>query len=100
VTALGPYKPKRACGSTPYRPPTPQPGRCGTFEVNDVKDINEAAAARKRRPPNRQPSTVFLVKLLPRPGSDGIRTLRRLLKILDRYHHLRCIDAREERSAP
>jgi hypothetical protein len=42
----------------------------------------------------------FIVQLQLRPGADGIRDLRHLLKILGRYHHTRCISARAISGAP
>jgi hypothetical protein len=45
------------------------------------------------------PSPVFVIKLRARPGDDGIRSLRAILKTLLRRHRLVCVDAREERAA-
>jgi hypothetical protein len=41
---------------------------------------------------------IFVIKLRARPGADGIRALRAILKVLLRRHRLVCIDAREEPS--
>jgi hypothetical protein len=46
----------------------------------------------------RPKSPVFVIRLRARPGSDGIRSLRAILKTLLRRHRLVCVDAREERS--
>ena len=40
-------------------------------------------------------SQVFMIELVARPGVDGIRALRALLKIALRTFQLRCIEARE-----
>jgi hypothetical protein len=40
-------------------------------------------------------SAVFRIELVARPGVDGIRALRALLKIALRTFQLRCIEARE-----
>jgi hypothetical protein len=57
--------------------------------------------SRQRRPANRQPATVFVIKLHSnRPAADNVRSLKWLLKRLLRGHQLRCVDACEERSAP
>jgi hypothetical protein len=42
------------------------------------------------------PATVFVIKLQAGPGTDSIRALRALLKILLRRFGLRCLSAREE----
>jgi hypothetical protein len=49
----------------------------------------------------RRPSgPVFVIKLRPtRPGADGIRGLRVILKSLLRRHGLRCTTAYEEQSS-
>ena len=53
----------------------------------------------KSRRPDRGP--VFVIKLRPiRPGSDGIRGLRWILKTLLRRRGFVCITACEESSAP
>jgi hypothetical protein len=43
---------------------------------------------------------VFVIRLRPAPGIDGIRALRLLLKRLLRRFGLVCIDAREEKNKP
>jgi hypothetical protein len=43
---------------------------------------------------------IYVLKLQASPDGSGIRSLRALLKVLGRYHRLRCIDAREERGRP
>ena len=43
-------------------------------------------------------SQVFMIELVARPGVDGIRALRALLKIARRTFELRCIEAREIRA--
>ena len=40
-------------------------------------------------------SQVFAIELVARPGVDGIRALRALLKIALRRFELRCVEARE-----
>jgi hypothetical protein len=44
----------------------------------------------------REPAAVFVIKLQAAPGTDSIRALRALLKILVRRFGLRCLSAREE----
>jgi hypothetical protein len=46
----------------------------------------------------RLPAPIFVIKLRARPGADGIRSLRAILKALLRRHRLVCVDAREEPS--
>jgi hypothetical protein len=41
---------------------------------------------------------IFRLKIKGKPGSDGIRALRAVLKILLRKHGFACLDAREIRS--
>jgi hypothetical protein len=38
---------------------------------------------------------IYAIRLQARPGADGIRALRAVLKVLWRRHQLRCLDARE-----
>jgi hypothetical protein len=44
----------------------------------------------------RPPTTTFVIRLQATPDIAGIHELRRLLKILLRHFHLRCISARRE----
>jgi hypothetical protein len=53
---------------------------------------------RQRRHPNRQPATAFVIKLRARPGVDGVRPLRWILKRLLRGYQLRCVSVSEERT--
>lgn len=46
----------------------------------------------------RQLPIVFVVKLRARPGVDGARSLRWILKRLLRGHQLRCVSVSEERA--
>ena len=41
---------------------------------------------------------VYTIRLRPEPGTDGIRSLRGLLKRALRSHGLRCVSVEEERS--
>jgi hypothetical protein len=47
----------------------------------------------------RSKGPVFVIRLRGRPGADGIRSLRAILKNLLRHHRLRCISIGEERAA-
>jgi hypothetical protein len=47
--------------------------------------------------PRAQPGPVFTVRLQAPHGSDGIRQLRRLLKIAWRSFRMRCLSIEEER---
>ena len=40
-------------------------------------------------------SQVFTIELVARPGVDGVRALKSLLKVALRTFQLRCIEARE-----
>ena len=40
-------------------------------------------------------SQVFMIELVAKPGTDGVRALRALIKIALRSFDLRCIEARE-----
>jgi hypothetical protein len=51
-----------------------------------------AARHRRRRP---EPRPTFVLRLQAKPGTDGVRNLRLLLKSALRRFHLRCLDARE-----
>jgi hypothetical protein len=51
-------------------------------------------AARRRRARLEQRPT-FVLRLQAKPGTDGVRNLRLLLKSALRRFHLRCLDARE-----
>jgi hypothetical protein len=42
-----------------------------------------------------QPETRFVITLVPRPGSDGIRALKGFLKLALRQYGFRCIDVKE-----
>jgi hypothetical protein len=53
------------------------------------------ARAHRRRP--EPPRPTFVLRLQAKPGTDGIRNLRLLLKSALRRFHLRCLDAREDR---
>ena len=43
-----------------------------------------------------EPRPIFVIKLRPEPGVDGVRALRRALKVLLRRFRLRCTDIRQE----
>jgi hypothetical protein len=53
------------------------------------------SSAIKQRQASRE-APVFVVKLRARPGIDGIRAMRAILKALLCRHQLRCIAIREE----
>jgi hypothetical protein len=38
---------------------------------------------------------IYAIQLQARPGADGIRALRAMLKVLWRQHQLRCLEAHE-----
>jgi hypothetical protein len=52
-----------------------------------------AAAMNRQTKLSRSP--IYAIRLQARPGTDGIRALRAVLKVLWRQHQLRCLDARE-----
>jgi hypothetical protein len=56
-----------------------------------TRHVIKTAAAYKR------PPTYFVVTLRTRPGTDSVRALRALLKVLGRYHRLQCVGVREVR---
>ena len=45
----------------------------------------------------REPRPVFVLRLTPLPGIDGILALRAVLKTLLRHYGMRCLSVREER---
>jgi hypothetical protein len=58
------------------------------------------ALRRRARP---EPRPTFVLRLQAKPGTDGVRNLRLLLKSALRRFHLRCLDAHqieERREAP
>ena len=46
-----------------------------------------------------EPRDRYVITFVPRRGVDGIRALRRVLKMAGRYFGLRAIDAYEDRSS-
>jgi hypothetical protein len=52
-----------------------------------------------RRPRSEQQPT-FVLQLQAKPGTDGVRNLRLLLKSALRRFHLRCLDARQIEGRP
>jgi hypothetical protein len=53
-------------------------------------------APTKREASGGNATPIFVIKLQGRPGLDGIRSLRAILKALLRRHQLRCIAVSEE----
>jgi hypothetical protein len=49
---------------------------------------------------DREPRPIFTLQIEGKPGTDGIRALRWLLKTLLRQHGFRCLDVSEAETSP
>jgi hypothetical protein len=67
----------------------------GTFKAKSPK-LQDRVAVKRHPGAMRRRRQVFVLRLTPLPGTDPIRSLRRLLKIALRACGLRCLSVRHD----